>query len=473
MSTPLDDAGALARFEQAAIVGTGPCGAEQLTQLAWLAARARFGRIAAPALAEAPLWPDDPRALLPDAVRRPLIALLTGKEARVDGPMARQIARELRRHGLRPHPYDLKVLEEFVARQAANLGRHAQAWLALVRPVREEGRDLYDDDADAVSAESFATAGRAQKLAFLRALRTSDPERARAVIEQHLGQEPAIVRTGMVAVLEIGLVPEDAGVLERLVVDRAPSVREAASAMLARVPGTEAYARRQAEATSWLELAGSPLDPRQPALRVKARANLPPERLEPMLRAAFDGLGLADMAQPFAMTIEAFARAAGSDWRIARLVLARAVQEDRPDIAALMTREAGDDEAAGLLAAITPALALLAPARREAFVAATLHPERWSALPSRLALEALRDALDGPLPAATIETLLASAIWAKTIGLWEQGEDRTAVDTLEAIAALVPATAAPAFLRTIEPLPAASTRRPRLYHACLQKLVSR
>ncbi len=425
----LDDPAALARFRQEAIVGTGADSAERLPMLAWLAARDRFARPPAPAFADAALWPNDARALVPEVARPLLRALLTGKEARADGPYARRIVAELQRCRLRLHPFDLKAMEDFVARQAGRLGAHAQAWLAIVRPAQAEVQDAEHDEP--LTAETFAGASRPAKLAFLRAIRGADPAAARAFIAEQMAGESAVVRAGFVGVLDVGLGPADAELLASFTEDRAGSVREAATAMLARVPGSEAYEARRRDAARWLEAKSSGLIRKSVTIKVKRTSNLPDGRWEPMLVAAFEGVTLADMAQPFALPVEAFVRACLGEWVLLRLVLARAVREDRPDLVALLSEgdEAIDpDGTLDVLAATLPALAL---PRRAAMVEAALHPLRWSALPARFHLEPLLEAVGGPLPEPVAAALLRSAAWNATLGKWQADEDRGAADALE------------------------------------------
>lgn len=464
----LDEAAALARRE--AIVGTGPGGAAKLPTLAWLAARDRFARPPAPAFVEAAVWPDDPRALVPAGARSRLVALLTGKEARAGGPYACRIAAELQHRRLRLHPFDLKAMEEFVARQAGRLGAQAQAWLAIVRPAQAETQEIEYDVP--LTADTFAAAGRAAKLAFVRTMRAGDAAAARAFVAERMASEGAIVRAGFVGVLDIGLGPDDAELLATFTEDRAASVRDAATALLARVPGSEAYEARRRDAAHWLEAKSSGLIRKTVTIKVKRPANLPDGRWEPMLAAAFEGVTLADMAQPFGLTVEAFVRACLGEWALLRLVAARAVREDRPDLLAVLSEgdEALDpDTMLDILHATLPALA--AP-RRAAMLEAALHPLRWSGLPPRHRLEPLLEAAGGPLPEPIAAALLHSAAWRATLDKWRADEDRGAADTLEVVAALMPPAQAPAFLAAIADLPLHLGRRPRLFFDSLAALAA-
>lgn len=83
--------------------------------------------------------------------------------------------------------------------------------------------------------DAWENAGQAGRIAMLKAMRSTDPDRARAVIEAKAGSEPADKREAMVSCLSISLGAADAEYLRSLSSDRSPRVRATASRMLARI----------------------------------------------------------------------------------------------------------------------------------------------------------------------------------------------------------------------------------------------
>lgn len=120
------------------------------------------------------------------------------------------------------------------------------AWLAALNPDWRyaAGGASDGDDPERVWQEgSFA-----QRLALLRAIRASDPARAREMLRAQLGELPAKERFELVAVLGDHLGADDAPVLEALLKDRARDVRQTAASLLALIPES-AHAQRLA---AWL-----------------------------------------------------------------------------------------------------------------------------------------------------------------------------------------------------------------------------
>ena len=120
------------------------------------------------------------------------------------------------------------------------------AWLASVNAdwrYAAGGTGDADDPERTWQEGSFA-----QRLALWRALRASDPARAREMLRAQLGELPAKERAEFVAGLDVRLGDDDASLLEGLLKDRSRDVRQSASSLLARIEGS-AHAQRLA---AWL-----------------------------------------------------------------------------------------------------------------------------------------------------------------------------------------------------------------------------
>ena len=85
----------------------------------------------------------DERRIIADRLRRPLIRVLSSKNA-TNHP-ARALARAFDRFRLRPHPFDLPLIDAFVRSKAEKLGPTAQRWVDRQRP--DTGPQSYFDPA--------------------------------------------------------------------------------------------------------------------------------------------------------------------------------------------------------------------------------------------------------------------------------------------------------------------------------------
>lgn len=226
-----------AALSDAAPAGTEPA-ALQLAALALLAQRSRLGRsypvVPRPAAREALA-----RRVVPDALRSDVAALLSAtsaNEARADPLIPRTLAL-LRSQGIRLHPFDL--------------GRVRHATAAWPQHVDSADRTLLDlDAADAPDDETWMDAPQSARAAFFRARRMRDPDAARALLAAALETGPAArTRAQLVPLLAERLSAEDLDLLEGLVNDRSSTVREVATRLLGRIPGTAAYAARLERAT--------------------------------------------------------------------------------------------------------------------------------------------------------------------------------------------------------------------------------
>jgi hypothetical protein len=110
------------------------------------------------------------------------------------------------------------------------------AWVQNYLPASEAA---LSPDAETTWQES--TTG--QRCEILRRLRAIDPAKARTWLEATWKQEKADARLELLKTLEIGLSADDESFLDRVLDDRALSVKSAVPALLARIP-TSAFATR-------------------------------------------------------------------------------------------------------------------------------------------------------------------------------------------------------------------------------------
>jgi Family of unknown function (DUF5691) len=189
----------------------------------------------------------DPRPILPPDARRALNRLAGSVEKSLAGNVLPAALRRIAAAGCRPHPFDLPELARHIKADAENLGVAERAYLALIASDADEdaARGLFFDR---ITAENWITFPKTQRRTFVAGMRRDDPAAGRALIESVWKTEPAPVRAALLEALAVGLGLDDKPFLERLTTDRADSVRQAAQRLLARMPGTEGFAPRAAEA---------------------------------------------------------------------------------------------------------------------------------------------------------------------------------------------------------------------------------
>jgi hypothetical protein len=139
-----------------------------------------------------------------------------------------------RARGKRPPDQLLPALLDR-ARTDASL-RHLLAsnrtrWLATLNPDWSF--------AGPVTPDHWRLGTTAERLSYLRTVRTTDPGRARGLIEQSWPKASAQERSGFLLVLRDSLVPEDEPLLEKALDDPARDIRDKAAYLLATLPGSK------------------------------------------------------------------------------------------------------------------------------------------------------------------------------------------------------------------------------------------
>ncbi|MFD0535930.1 DUF5691 domain-containing protein [Actinomadura luteofluorescens] len=226
--------------------GDGDKAGRLLDQAALLAVRRRAGQVP-------PGTPAEPVALAPvedvPAVARAAAArlrrILGGEQIRVlpewlDAAAAR---------GLRVPAQSLpdllergrsdRMLRPSIARACGRRG----VWLALQNTDWAYLVGSGDDPGG--GPEVWETGTRNRRVAYLTMLRETEPRRARELLQETWAKEPAPDRAAFVATFAHGLSLDDEEFLEAALGDRGKDVRQLASDLLARMPGS-AYGERMA-----------------------------------------------------------------------------------------------------------------------------------------------------------------------------------------------------------------------------------
>ncbi|QXJ20448.1 hypothetical protein AGRA3207_001165 [Actinomadura graeca] len=223
----------------------GDKAARLLDQAAVLTVRRRAGRLPAAGAEVIAAAPAETAPVVPPAAAGRLGRILAGEQIRVlpewlDAAAAHgwrvpaRLLPELMERGRGD-----RMLRPSIARSAGRRG----VWLALQNTDWAYLVGAGDDPGG--GAEVWETGTRNQRVAFLTALRGGDPGRARELLTGTWAAEPAPDRAAFLATFGQGLSPDDEEFLEAALEDRGKDVRQLASDLLARLPGS-AYGRRMA-----------------------------------------------------------------------------------------------------------------------------------------------------------------------------------------------------------------------------------
>ena len=454
----------------AALVALGTTGGtpSELTALALLGQRMRFRRHGPPPTDVAAATVEDRRAVVPEAARPLMRRLVGGKDGLASDVAALALADVLHRRRLRPHPFDVPRLAAFVKALGDLLGPYAAAWAARGEEAEKQPAGYFD--ADAVDETNWTTARPAARAAFIAALRTREPDRARALVEASFATEPAPVRARLLGALASGLSAADVSFLEGLAKDRAPSVRDEAQRLLKLVPATAASQERLRDLVARTKVSTSGLVRRRKVLTLELPANVKPFPQDPVSDPArrwaaeeYAGIGLDAMAEAFALPLPEMLAAAADDAALTGLFARQASLERRFDVLGTIVREHAADawiDAIGTGAAVE----LPDDASVDQWCAAALTPEMWPDFSYR-ALERLYRFLRRPLPQPTARALLRSRAVASMHG-WS-GDPRVLDVLCLLLTALVPAALRAELRAALAPLPAEDIPRALLLIDCL------
>ena len=169
--------------------------------------------------------PDDPRPVVPPAVRVALRRLATAAQRRRATELLAPVGWALRDRGWRIHPFDADLLPHLEAAAGTY-----ERWLGRSSGV-EVGGDAW---LDAVDEAGWAALTPAPRAAWLRRRRHADPAAARALLVAAWPAEKADVRARLLGAMDVRLGPDDVEFLGALDKDRSAPVREIAKRLRAR-----------------------------------------------------------------------------------------------------------------------------------------------------------------------------------------------------------------------------------------------
>lgn len=268
----------------------------------------------------------DEREIIAEGLRRPLIRLLTAKNA-TEHP-ARAVARAFDRSRLRPHPFDLPLIDGFVRSHAEKLGPTAQHWAA--REKSDAGTQSYFDP-ELLDESNWTQATLSRRLAYLEKRRREDANAGRVLVESTWPKEDAEARYRLLQVFQTGLSMADQPFLSTMEKDRAPRVRALAARFLARLgAGTENPAL--AACLERIKQKQSGLLRKRTALQLELPANVKDQAASRWVFQTFSDVSFSELSGAFKITEQELIEAAGKDESLLLALALMATNERRLDL---------------------------------------------------------------------------------------------------------------------------------------------
>jgi len=249
----------------------------------------------------------DDRKILADLLRRPLIRVLTAKNV-TDHP-ARALARAFDRLRLRPHPFDLPLIEAFVRSNAEKLGPTAQHWAD--RQKQDAATQSYFDP-ELLGESNWTKATPSRRVAYVEQRRRADADAARALVESTWAQEDADARFRLLQAFQTGLSIADQPFLSSLEKDRAPRVRTLAAKFLSRLgAGIENPALRAC--LERIKQSKSGLLRKRTTLALELPTNVKDQAVSGWILQTFTDISFGELASAFTIAEKELIEAAAKD----------------------------------------------------------------------------------------------------------------------------------------------------------------
>ena len=418
------------RIFNGAIKGDDP--KAMLKALALLGQHGRFRRPAPMTAIPAQSLFADPRRPLPESARPVLIALLSKRKGVIAGDMvAAAVADAMARNNVKLHPFDLPRLEDFAKGYGEQLGLSALAWLE--RHESKASNSPHDDVfIETVDESNWQQARPGQKSAFIANIRSSDPARARELVESVFPREQAPSRLALLKALANKLSLDDAPFLEGLANDRAQSVRDMANQMLEQVPGTDRANERIRECLGRIKVTKTGFLRR----RVEIHVDYPDSEKTDIQRglwavSAFGTIDLEDFAKALGLSIAAIADAASHDEILRSVLVVQAERSGHFDLLARLVRSRVEGDRINTSGSSGRHAA-------QSLAEATIQPDLWKDLPDRTSLWRIYQHFRAPLPERTARDLLITKAWRSFLDFTREREQPEAEEVLPLVAILIP-----------------------------------
>ena len=368
----------------------------------------------------------DERRIVADALRRPLIRLLTAKNA-TEHP-ARALARTFDRLRLRPHPFDLPLIDAFVRSNAEKLGPTAQHWAD--RQKSEAETQSYFDPEE-LDESNWAQATVSRRVAYLEQRRRDDPDGARALVEATWAQEDADARFRLLQGLQTRLSTSDQPFLSTLEKDRAPRVRTLAARFLARLGAGENPALR--ECLERIKQGKSGLLRKRTALELEPPANVKDQAASRWILQTFTDISFTELARSFKVTDQELIEAAAKDEPLLLALALIATNDRRLDLLELLVAHL-PNACERMFESGLATLGTMTESERQRWEEIIVHPYRKDLPTSYFLWDWLHRVTDAAAPPSVMSILLKMKLLMKV-----PERERGGGPWLEVIAAICPA----------------------------------
>ena len=268
----------------------------------------------------------DDRKIVADGLRRSLIRLLTAKNA-TDHP-ARALARAFDRLRLRPHPFDLPLIDAFVRSNAEKLGSTTQQWADSQKP---EAQTQGYFDPELLDESNWEQARLSRRVAYLEQRRRDDAEAARALLESTWAQEDADARFRLLQALQLRLNKADQPFLSALENDRAPRVRTLAARFLARL-GTGVQNPALRASMERIKQSQSGLLRKRTVLQLELPANVKDQTASRWILQTFTDVSFGELAGALELADQELIEASAKDEPLLLALALMATNERRLDL---------------------------------------------------------------------------------------------------------------------------------------------
>lgn len=373
----------------------------------------RFVRPPSPKEFASEHWPRDERRIVPDRLRRPILRLLD----RSTDDTARALALGFDKQKLRPHPFDLPMLDGFVRRYADRLGATAQFWAERKIPAQQHHGYF---DADELSAENWTDGSLRARVKFLRELRKQNATVGRKLLEQTWSGENPDARVQLATTLQVGLSEEDTSFLESIQKDRAPRVRAVVLRLMAALSGSADENSALAACIERIERSKTGLMKKRNVLKLELPANVKEHETNRWIQEQFADVTLLQLTHAYAMSERELIEAAEKDSNLLFALALMASREKRFELLASITEELPDTW--GRMSELTLDDDLDRDTQEAgAWATALVRPEQWLPSVPFLAWSWLPGQMQGPLPATIMRDVLDSKTWKEQLDPEKKG----------------------------------------------------
>jgi hypothetical protein len=409
---------------------------DPLQALALAAQVLRFDRPVHPARFHVEEAVADSVAIMPDAARKLLIRLFSGKN-QGSAQLSSMIVRKLAERKLRPHPFDLPKLEAFVKAHAQNLGAEALAFSEREKPAAQKQNYFAPDR---LNDENWMLATPAIKAGYIGVRRATDREAARALVEAAWGTETADSRMRLLGALREHLSEADAPFLKSLEKDRALRIRALAQRLLAKLPGFEGDNPALREVLARIKVSKTGLVFKKTSLTLELPATVRDHTKMAWLNETFGPIGLDTLAGALSLSVDAMVAAAEKQSDLLFALLLMATQDKRLDVVKTITERHLADGWAAFISKDAEALADYDPDMRRAWIGHVFRPNSWESDTTPLIIRHMAELLSAEATDGMFSDLLISKPWLAL----RRENARYEADVLDSAAVMCPPAMRPA-----------------------------